>query len=106
MKDDYAVIIIVNLDIANLPEVFSEMQDCSTGGATQGYLIIETAILSEKGRCRSWSMERYFRQQKKDFSKKPMKTCVVWGTFLKVSVLNVSVPLPADLIPMIIIAIS
>ena len=52
-KDDYAVIIIDNSDIAKPTsrklEVLSEIRDGSTDEITQGYLTMDAAVLSEKG---------------------------------------------------------
>ena len=54
VKDDYAVTIIDNSDIAKPAgtklEALSEIRSGSTGEITQGYLTIEAAVLSEKGK--------------------------------------------------------
>ena len=51
VKEDYAVIVIDNSDIAKPAgrklEALSEIRDGSTGEITQGYLSIEAAVLSE-----------------------------------------------------------
>lgn len=51
VKEDYAVIVIDNSDIAKPEsrkmEALSEIRDGSTGEITQGYLTIEAAVLSE-----------------------------------------------------------
>lgn len=54
MKEDYAVIIIDNADIAKPAsrklEDSWEIRDGSTGEITQGYLTTEAAVLSEPGK--------------------------------------------------------
>lgn len=54
VKEDYAVIVIDNSDIAKPAsrklEALSEIRDGSTGETTQGYLTIEAAVLSESGK--------------------------------------------------------
>ena len=54
VKEDYAVIIIDNSDIAKPAsrklEALSEIRDGSTGEITQGYLTIEAAVLSDPGK--------------------------------------------------------
>lgn len=53
VKDDYAVIVIDNSDIAKPAsrklEALSKIRNDSTREITQGYLTIEAAVLSEKG---------------------------------------------------------
>ena len=86
VKDDYAVIIIDNSDItkpaSKKMEELSEIRDGSTGGITQGYLTIDAAVLSEKGKMQEkkklchiitkvyllrWRIEEYFRFKKQQF---------------------------------------
>lgn len=54
IKEDYAVIVIDNSDIAKPASkklaAFSEIRDGSTGKITQGYLTIESAVLSESAK--------------------------------------------------------
>ena len=54
MKDDYAVIVIDNLDIAKPAsrklEALADVRDGSTGEITKGYQTIEAAVLSENGK--------------------------------------------------------
>ena len=54
VKEDYAVIVIDNSDIAKPKsrklEALSKIRDGSTGEITQGYLTIEAAVLSETGK--------------------------------------------------------
>lgn len=54
VKEDYAVIVIDNSDIAKPAgrkfEALSEVRDGSTGEITKGYLTIEAAVLSETGK--------------------------------------------------------
>ena len=54
VKEDYAVIVIDNSDIAKPAsrklEALSEIRDGSTGEITQGYLTIEAAVLSDPGK--------------------------------------------------------
>lgn len=54
MKEDYAIIVIDNSNItkpaSKMLEALSEIRDGSTGKITQGYLIIEAAVLSEIGK--------------------------------------------------------
>ena len=54
IKEDYAVIVIDNSDIAKPAsrkmEALSQIRDGSTGEITQGYLTIEAAVLSESGK--------------------------------------------------------
>lgn len=71
IKEDYAVIIIDNSDIAkpaskNL-EALSEIRDGSTGEITQGYLTIEAAVLSEKGKQPLPVYEKVFSAAEKGF---------------------------------------
>lgn len=53
-KEDYAVIVIDNFDIAKPAskklEALSKIWDGSTGEVTQGYLTIEAAVLSKTGK--------------------------------------------------------
>ena len=71
VKDDYAVIIIDNSDIvkpaSTKPEALSEIRDGSTGEITQGYLTIEAAVLSEKGKMPLPVYERVFSAAEKGF---------------------------------------
>ena len=71
VKDDYAVIIIDNSDIAKPAsrklEALSEIRDGSTGGITQGYLTIEAAVLSEKGKMPLPVYEKVFSAAEKGF---------------------------------------
>ncbi len=71
VKDDYAVIIIDNSDIAKPAsrklEALSEIRDGSTGEITQGYLTIEAAVLSEKGKMPLPVYEKVFSAAEKEF---------------------------------------
>ncbi len=71
VKDDYAVIIIDNSDIVKPAstklEALSEIRDGSTGEITQGYLTIEAAVLSEKGKMPLPVYERVFSAAEKGF---------------------------------------
>ena len=71
VKDDYAVIIIDNSDIAKPAskklEALSEIRDGSTGELTQGYLTIEAAVLSEKGKMPLPVYEKVFSAAEKGF---------------------------------------
>ena len=71
VKDDYAVIIIDNSDIvkpaSTKPEALSEIRDGSTGEITQGYLTIEAAVLSEKGKMPLPVYEKVFSAAENGF---------------------------------------
>lgn len=71
VKDDYAVIIIDNSDIVKPAstklEALSEIRDGSTGEITQGYLTIEAAVLSEKGKMPLPVYEKVFSAAEKGF---------------------------------------
>ena len=71
VKDDYAVIIIDNSDIVKPAstklEALSEIRDGSTDEITQGYLTIEAAVLSEKGKMPLPVYERVFSAAEKGF---------------------------------------
>ena len=71
VKEDYAVIIIDNSDIAKPVsrklEALSEIRDGSTGEITQGYLTIEAAVLSEKGKMPLPVYEKVFSAAEKGF---------------------------------------
>ncbi|MCM1056760.1 MAG: transposase [Firmicutes bacterium] len=71
MKDDYAVIIIDNSDIAKPAgrklEALSEIRDSSTGEITQGYFTIEAAVLSERGKMPLPVYEKVFSAAEKGF---------------------------------------
>lgn len=71
VKDDYAVIIIDNSDIAKPAsrklEALSEIRDGSNGEITQGALSIEAAILSEKGKMPLLVYENVFSAAEKGF---------------------------------------
>ena len=75
VKDDYAVIIIDNSDIAKPTsrklEALSEIRDGSTGETTQGYLTVETAVLSEKGKMPLPVYEKVFSAAEKGFISEP-----------------------------------
>ena len=75
VKDDYAVIIIDNSDIAKPAsrklEALSEIRDGSTGEITQGYLTIEAAVLSEKGKMPLPVYEKVFSAAEKGFISEP-----------------------------------
>lgn len=71
MKEDYAVIIIDNSDIVKpasgkLEDLF-EIRDGSIGEITQGYLTIEAAVLSEKGKMPRLVYEKVFSPAEKGF---------------------------------------
>lgn len=71
VKDDYAVIIIDNSDIVKPAstklEALSEIRDGSTDEITQGYLTIEAAVLSEKGKMPLPVYEKVFSAAEKGF---------------------------------------
>lgn len=71
VKDDYAIILIDNSDIAKpasrMLEALSEIRDGSTGGITRGYLTIEAAVLSEKGKMPLPVYEKVFSAAEKGF---------------------------------------
>ena len=71
VKDDYAVIIIDNSDIVKPAstklKALSEIRDGSTGEITQGYLTIEAAVLSEKGKMPLPVYEKVFSAAEKGF---------------------------------------
>lgn len=71
VKDDYAVIIIDNSDIAKPAsrklEALCEIRDGSTGEITQGYLTIDAAVLSEKGKMPLPVYEKVFSAAEKGF---------------------------------------
>ena len=71
VKDDYAVTIIDNSDIAKPAgtklEALSEIRGGSTGEITQGYLTIEAAVLSEKGKMPLPVYEKVFSAAEKGF---------------------------------------
>ena len=71
VKDDYAVIIVDNSDIAKPAgrklEALSEIRDGSTGEITQGYLTIEAAVLSREGKMPLPVYEKVFSAAEKGF---------------------------------------
>lgn len=71
IKDDYAVIVIDNSDIAKPAsrklEALSEIRDGSTGEITQGYLTIEAAVLSESGKMPLPVYEKVFSAAENGF---------------------------------------
>ena len=71
IKEDYAVIVIDNSDIAKPAsrklETLSEIRDGSTGEITQGYLTIEAAGLSESGKMPLPVYEKVFSAAEKGF---------------------------------------
>ncbi|MEH2944476.1 transposase [Lachnospiraceae bacterium KK002] len=71
VKEDYAVIVIDNSDIAKPAsrklEALSEIRDGSTGEITQGYLTIEAAVLSESGKMPLPVYEKVFSAAEKGF---------------------------------------
>ena len=71
IKDDYAVIVIDNSDIAKPAsrklEALSEIRDESTGEITQGYLTIEAAVLSESGKMPLPVYEKVFSAAENGF---------------------------------------
>lgn len=71
-KEDYAVIIIDNSDIANPAsrklEALSEIRDGSTGEITQGYLTIEAAVLSGPGKMPLPVYEKVFSAAEEGFA--------------------------------------
>lgn len=110
VKDDYAVIIIDNSDIAKPASRKLRRSPKYAMGAPvkshKGTLPSKRLYCLKKERCRSQSMKRCFPQRKKDLSVKPTKTCAVCSAFLKISASDVSVLLTVVLIPMTITAIS
>lgn len=71
VKDDYAIIIIDNSDIAKPAskklEALSEIRDGSTGEITLGYLTIEAAVLSENGKMPLPAYEKVFSAAERGF---------------------------------------
>ena len=71
VKEDYAVIVIDNSDIAKPKsrklEALSEIRDGSTGEITQGYLTIEAAVLSETGKMPLPVYEKVFSTAERGF---------------------------------------
>ena len=71
IKEDYAVIVIDNSDIAKPAsrkmEALSEIRDGSTGEITQGYLTIEAAVLSEAGKMPLPVYEKVFSAAESGF---------------------------------------
>lgn len=71
VKEDYAVIVIDNSDIAKPEsrklEALSEIRDGSTGEITQGYLTIEAAVLSETGKMPLPVYEKVFSSAEEGF---------------------------------------
>ncbi len=71
VKEDYAVIVIDNSDIAKPAsrklEALSEIRDGSTGEITQGYLTIEAAVLSEPGKVPLPVYEKVFSAAESGF---------------------------------------
>lgn len=71
VKEDYAVIVIDNSDIAKPAsrklEALSEIRDGSTGEITQGYLTIEAAVLSETGKMPLPVYEKVFSASEEGF---------------------------------------
>ena len=71
IKEDYAVIVIDNSDIAKPAsrklEALSEIRDGSTGEITQGYLTIEAAVLSESGKMPLPVYEKVFSAAESGF---------------------------------------
>jgi len=71
VKEDYAVIVIDNSDIAKPKsrkmETLSEIRDGSTREITQGYLTIEAAVLSETGKMPLPVYEKVFSAAEEGF---------------------------------------
>ncbi len=71
VKEDYAVIVIDNSDIAKPAsrklEALSQIRDGSTGEITQGYLTIEAAVLSENGKMPLPVYEKVFSAAENGF---------------------------------------
>lgn len=71
VKEDYAVIVIDNSDIAKPAsrklEALSEIRDGSTGEITQGYLTIEAAVLSGNGKLPLPVYEKVFSAAESGF---------------------------------------
>lgn len=71
IKEDYAVIVIDNSDIAKPAsrklEALSEIRDGSTGEITRGYLTIEAAVLSESGKMPLPVYEKVFSAAENGF---------------------------------------
>lgn len=71
IKEDYAVIVIDNSDIAKPAskklEALSEIRDGSTGEITQGYLTIEAAVLSESAKMPLPVYEKVFSAAEEGF---------------------------------------
>lgn len=71
VKEDYAIIVIDNSDIAKPAsrklEVLSDIRDGSTGEITQEYLTIEAAVLSETGKMPLPIYEKVFSAAEEGF---------------------------------------
>lgn len=84
VKDDYAVIVIDNSDIAKPAsrklEALSEIRDGSTGEITQGYLTIEAAVLSETGKMPLPIYEKVFSAAEEGFVSETHENLCCLGT--------------------------
>jgi len=71
IKEDYAVIVIDNSDLAKPAskklEALSDIRDGSTGEITKGYLTIEAAVLSEAGKMPLSVYEKVFSAAENGF---------------------------------------
>ena len=71
VKEDYAVIVIDNSDIAKPAsrklEALAEIREESTGEITRGYLTIEAAVLSESGKMPLPVYEKVFSSAEDGF---------------------------------------
>lgn len=110
VKDDYAVIIIDNSDIAKPVsrklETLSKIRDGSTDEIIQGYLTIDATVLSEKGKMPLPVYEKVFSAAEKDSSVKPTRIYAIRNPFLQILLPNASVPSTVVLMPTTITAIS
>lgn len=109
VKDDYAVIIIDNSDIAKPAskkmEALSEIWESSTGEIMQGCLTIDAAVLSEKGKMPLPVYEKVFSAAEEGFISETYETCAALSPFPKPLPQNASVHSTVFLMPMTITAI-
>ena len=95
VKDDYAVIIIDNSDIAK-PTSKKWRRSLKYGTAVRVRLRRVTLpsmpqCSPKMEKCHSRSMKKCFQQRKKDSSVKPVRTCAAWNPFPKTLPQNASV---------------
>lgn len=110
VKEDYAVIVIDNSDIAKPAsrkrEALSEIRDGSTGEITQGYLTIEAAVLSETEKMPLPVYEKVFSAAENGFISETHENLRCLESLSENFTPNVSAPLTEGLMQMIITDIS